>query len=357
MAIEIRLLQSTERELANNFFNEIYNTNRTFENFLWEFVNGPAGKAIYVIAVDTSKPALKIVGIQCAIPLELKGTDGRLILTAKSEDTLVHPDYRGQKLFEKMYELLFKECTTAGIKYIWGFTPALKAFERIGFSAPFSTSQALMVINPIKAFKHLVNLNPKNTVGDKVKILAFCLMSWVRGWKRLLINTSKLVIEEVKVSDKTSVLNTFYPVAPRYFFIHQSDAYLHWRLTLNPFKNNYRNFKVVYNNIPQADVLINQRQEVSYVEQMLFSSQIASNIRLQTVKKTVSMLLESGTPLIRVLCFNNNEEAIRQIDILKKAGFTYLERGNYFVWKSLDPNNTISVGELFLTRLYTQGNI
>src|SRR6478609_6485041 len=115
MPITIRLLQDHEVELANIFFNKVYQTNRPIENFKWEFLNGPFGKAIYTIAVDDSTTThTKIVGIQCAIPIELISSKGKIVLTAKSEDTLVDPSYRGQKIFERMYELLFEECKKAG---------------------------------------------------------------------------------------------------------------------------------------------------------------------------------------------------------------------------------------------------
>lgn len=356
MAIEIRLLQNTELELANNFFNEIYNTNRTFEHFLWEFLNGPAGKAIYVVAVDVHESSFKIVGTQCAIPLELIGPGGDIILTAKSEDTLVHPEYRGQKLFEKMYDLLFEECTKTGIKYIWGFTPALKAFERIGFLAPFSTSQAMMVFKPNSAYRYLVKLNPKNNSVTRFKIFILCLISWLNGFKRLFAAATKLEFKEVPPYNKDSLLQAFNTVNPYLYFIRQHDAYNHWRMKLNPFENIYRNFTISEKNITKADVLVNVRKEVSYIEQLLFSQALSDEHRKQIVKKTIDKLKEANTPLIRVLCFTNNEEALKQVDILKKTGFTYLERGNYFVWKSLDPGNAILTGHIFLTRLFTQGN-
>jgi GNAT superfamily N-acetyltransferase len=182
MAIEIRLLQDDELYFANRFFNETYKTNRSDKDFTWEFLNGPAGKALYVAAIDTAvTDRLKIVGIQCAIPLEMMCNDGTIILTAKSEDTLVDPAYRGQKLFERMYDLLFQASRDRGIKYIWGFTPAVKAFERIGFEIPFQASQALLVKRPLEASKYLSSLNAKNKRLDRLKILLLCFASYLKG--------------------------------------------------------------------------------------------------------------------------------------------------------------------------------
>ena len=57
------------------------------------------------MAIDNSgSENNKIVGIQCAIPLEFTDVKGNVQLSAKSEDTLVDPAYRGQKIFERMYD-------------------------------------------------------------------------------------------------------------------------------------------------------------------------------------------------------------------------------------------------------------
>src|SRR5688572_32102411 len=41
--------------------------------------------------------------------------------------------------------------------------------------------------SPWKAYNHLKNLNSANTVTDKVKIFGLCLLSFLKGLKRLSI--------------------------------------------------------------------------------------------------------------------------------------------------------------------------
>jgi len=180
MAIQMKLLKDEELPLANQFFNDVYKTNRSFETFRWEFIDGPFGKAIYVGAIDDTFPQTKVVGIQCAIPIELISTSGKIVLTAKSEDTLVDPSYRGQKIFEKMYDVLFEESKKAGIKYIWGFTPAEKAFSRIGFDIPFKTQQALAVTQPMNAYRYLASLNTQNKRKQKIQIFGLSALTWMK---------------------------------------------------------------------------------------------------------------------------------------------------------------------------------
>jgi GNAT superfamily N-acetyltransferase len=351
MAIEIRLLKDDESALANNFFNEIYRSHRSMEDFRWEFIDGPKGKAIYVIAVDTDETSfVKVVGIQCAIPLELASVDGKTILTAKSEDTLVHPGYRGQKIFERMYERLFDECRKAGVKYIWGFTPALKAFERLGFEVPFKASQALLVLKPWTAYKHLVSLNPENRIRDKLKIFGLAILSYANSCKRLFIGPTN-GLSETKPADKKSTIKNFYSPSSLHF-LHQDDAYLNWRLIQHPLRDTYKNF--VDANRSEADILVSIRKDVGNVEQIMFASTLSAAEKLKYLRKIVDVFSQHHVSVVRFLAFENNAAMKEQITLLEKLGFVHLRRGNYFVWKSLG-ENTISVASVFFSRLFTQG--
>jgi GNAT superfamily N-acetyltransferase len=352
MAITIRLLQDQEVELANAFFNQVYQTNRSIENFRWEFLNGPFGKALYTIAVDDSITThTKIVGIQCAIPIELIGSKGKNVLTAKSEDTLVDPSYRGQKIFERMYELLFSECKKAGIQYLWGFTPAQKAFERIGFEIPFKAEQALLVFNPFKAYTYLKCLNVQNTVIDKLKIFSLSILSWIKGFRRYFVKLKGNDLLETSILNKNAFFQSCY-TNQEYFTLNETDQYLNWRINQNPFQNAYSNFQLHKNGKVVIDAILNTRKDVAYLEQV-FSIQNETAAMLATLAVKQS---EKAVPLIRALCFSTNIELVSQGDQLIKAGFTYLKRGSYFVWKPLDPSVPISPNQLILNRLFTQGN-
>lgn len=351
MAIEIRLLEESELEIANNFFNTIYKTNRSIDNFKWEFLEGPFGKAIYVIAIDNSKNA-KVIGIQCAIPIELVNPKGEKVLTAKSEDTLVDPEYRGQKIFERMYDLLFLECKKAGIHYIWGFTPAKKAFERIGFDVPFKTEQALLVFKPFKSYRYLKQLNPNNKAIDNIKIFVLSLFSWLKG-KGVRNSRSEFKLNGTSI-EETNTFGQFYK-NENYFTLHLTPTYLNWRLARNPFKNTYQSYSIVRNDNLILSSLINIRESVSYIEQMFYDNEDNAKIALN---KLVLKIKHYNSPLIRVLCFNNNEKMNNQKKLLEKAGFTLLKRGNYFVWKNISEHTNLALKpeQLFITRLFTQGN-
>jgi len=353
MSIVIRLLEPQEYPLANDFFNSTYKTNRTLKDFEWEFQQGPFGPAIYVVAIDAEDTSrVKVVGIQCAIPISLINANGDRILTAKSEDTLVDPAYRGQKIFERMYEMLFDACKKANIKYIWGFTPARKAFERIGFEIPFQSHQALMVMNPRKAYAYLSRLNPQNKGIDKLKIAGLTFLS--RLASRVVPNPPDLELRRSAFYDKQHTLKALAPDKALYF-LDMTTEYLEWRLRRNPFGNNYENYQVLQNGKLVADVIINTRlPRLGYIEQIIFGQGL-SDADKQKIIGAVVRELKYKVDLIRVLCFDSNEALTDQEQLLKRGGFIILKRGGYFVWKELEPTGILPK-DLFLSRLFTQGN-
>jgi hypothetical protein len=355
MAVHVRLLHDSDMEQANFFFNSIYGSNRSIENFYWEFVEGPTGKAIYVIAVDEGKPEGKnIVGIQCAIPIELIDGTGRIVLTAKSEDTLVDPTYRGQKIFERMYDLLFEECKKVGIQFIWGFTPAKKAFERIGFDIPFQSHQGLMVFNPVKAYSYLSRLNPQNKMFERIKIFGLSILSFIKGCKRVIGHSNTIEAVPLALTCKTEVIKTLLPESSM-LFLNMNSEFIDWRIKRNPFGNDYQNFQFHRNGILIADVIVNFRvPSLGYIEQVVFSDAINDTDRGNVIKK-LTVIMKRRVSLIRFICFDFNPALKAQEKLFRECGFVLIKRGSYFVWKNLESDH-VNPNKLFLTRLFMQGN-
>lgn len=140
MPIEFSIATTDELEECNRFYNLQYRRSRTHEQMQWEFERGPHS-SLYAIARDEGR----LVGTQALIPIDLATPFGGA-LSAKSEETLVDPEYRGQGIFENLYEFLLPHARSLGIRVIWGFTPAVKPFIRAGFTVPATTSQVVLPI-------------------------------------------------------------------------------------------------------------------------------------------------------------------------------------------------------------------
>ncbi len=265
MSYTIKVLSESELIQANVLYRIVYGKERSDSYFNWEFLNGPAGKAIYVGAFDGDK----LIGTQAAIPLYFVGPEGKLMLTAKSEDTLLDPDYRGKGLFELMYKLLIVECRKAQIVSIWGFTYAKKPFLKIGFQIPFDSSNGVYVINMLSGFNYLSSLNPNNKFKQRFQIFGLCLWSYLKA----LIHPIKLVDD---VKRKNISYNKFLErelfQETQLSFLNETDNYLNWRIHTNPYSNNYFEL-VIYNSDGEvsASLIYNIFQSrVAYIEQMLF---------------------------------------------------------------------------------------
>jgi hypothetical protein len=93
-----------------------------------------------------------LIGTQGYIPYRGWWKD-RAILTCKSESTLVSPEYRGRKVFDRMYALGFDLCQQAGVDCIWGFTSAEKPFAKVGFDVSGELFQEVVSWSPSKLYR------------------------------------------------------------------------------------------------------------------------------------------------------------------------------------------------------------
>lgn len=124
-----RVSLSQAREFAD-FHNSYYGTKRKGEHWIWQYKTYAPDKAVFATIRDNGT----LIGTQAMMPVYMR-IGGKRILTGKSENTLLLPAYRGKNLMEELYEYAIKLCKEKGFEFIWGFTPAIKAFRKFGFSS------------------------------------------------------------------------------------------------------------------------------------------------------------------------------------------------------------------------------
>ena len=361
--IAISILNKTDIPEVIQFYNRLYKENRDEGKFKWEFFSAPAGKAIYVIAKDANTQ--KIIGTQCAIPIELITDKGEIILTGKSEDTLVDPDYRGLQVFEKMYALLFEKCRENGIRYLWGFTSAKKPFLKLGFTIPFDHSQSLMVIDVLSAYQYLSALNAQNTFISLSKIMSLCVLAKLTSYKRLIIGmkspdkkfTSSLNDKSLMMEDQALIPMLKY----KGFWIKQDSAYLTWRITKNPYHDRICTVYFLMKSKVIANINLNHHKDgVWYLINEAYSDELTEKEKSILFNKAILLLLQkekSSIKLIRTWDFTHNEHGRDEIKLREKSGFVHLDRGISFVWKSLDDKETLNAMDFNLSRMASQGTV
>ncbi len=353
MSYSIRLLADEELNLANLLYHKVYGKHRQTSFFNWEFLEGPAGKAIYVGAFDGDK----LIGTQSAIPIYFSGPDGSKILTAKSEDTLLDPEYRGKGLFDKMYSLLIDECKKAEICAIWGFTYARKPFLKIGFQIPFDSLSGVYVIHPFGSYQYLSSLNKQNQFKEKALITGMCAWSWMKG----LLHTCKRSDTNITsgVFSENTYLESSILRAEDAFMIHEDMDYLNWRIKNNPYPNNYHELLIRNEeNYVMASLTYNMREErIAYIEQLLFHPSLDMHAKMELIRHAIAVIRDSGkADIIRFWGFPGNRTNRTEIELLDKCGFFFVKKGTGFVYLPLG-EKAPDAREILISRLYTQGNI
>ena len=353
--VTYRLATKEDYENINNFHNKIYKKNRTIEQFYWEFHNCPFGKSIYVVACVNNQ----IVGTNCVIPIVLTNAKRELILTGKSEDTLVDPEFRGHNIFNNIYDCLFEECIKNGIKIIWGFTSAKKPFLKVGFQVPFEHIQSLSVNKTIESYKYLTSLNKNNTIIQKLKILGLCILSKLKGLK----NNFKANISDLIIKEKTEIyenINTLIESCskeyPNLFYILQSNDFQKWRVYENPNYYKVHTYSVydTKNSLVALVVLNTHPNGVAYIIQSTFSSNISKNQKHNVIKNITLSMFKKDTTIIRNWHFDTNIINKEEIEIFNKSNYIILKKGIGFVWKDLDSTG-LDPKNFLLSRISTEG--
>lgn len=371
MALEIRLLRDNEHEKVIDFFNNAQSIDhkeqldfRSQEIFDWEFCKGPAGKAIYIVAVDNSETGeSKFVGIQCAIPLLMLTSKGNEILTAKSEDLYIDifgmRKYKGRDILKEIHALLLEECARIGVQYLWGITNMLATHHRLHFEMVAKSNQAILVLKPRAAYSYLSKLNVKNTWKEKLKIVALSFISKAMGLKKCTIS-SKISNYEIidRQFDNASLINHLSPDGSEYATLRQNEAYLKWRMFNNPSGIKYTIRQFVMDKTLYGELVYSKRNGLVFIEQMLFDAGVATITRLAFVKTILSEISVTGAHIVRFNGYEHNALNKSEINILKILGFMIVPRGIWFAIKPVgQPETQISSTQIHLSRLYTQGII
>lgn len=352
--VTYRLAHPSDYENINAFYNRIHQTNRTMEQFVWEFHDAPDGQSIYVIAEDEGK----VVGTNCVIPINLLTSENQIIRSGKSEDTLVDPEYRGQNIFYNIYAFLFEQCKAAEIQVIWGFTSAKKPFSKMGFEIPFDHYQSLAVKHVGKSYSYLSQLNPANTFRDKLKIYGLCVLAkWRKSPNKQLLAPYTCV--EMPITEGVDqLLKANLGQHPGTFLIHQHAQFQEWRLYKNP---NY--FKVhtfgYYDKDQQLIALLvynSHPNGIAFNGQTTFHPDLSQETKVAMLQDATARLFKQGIHLVRNWTFKTNALNKELTELHARAGYYNLDRGIGFVWKRLD-DRPLDPNQFVLSRIATQGVI
>lgn len=336
-------------ERINAFYNKVYHKNRTTSQFNWEFNSSPAGRAIYIIAEYRGA----VVGTQCAIPYYCMTYDNQEILSAKSEDTLVSRDFRGQNIFENMYTLLIEECKKKAIVFLWGFTYAEKPFRKIGFTIPYKAEMGILALRPIKSANYFYSITGSKKTLTYFKILGLTSFSYLKN--------------AFAFSHSRKITLSFGPLAlnaPGFNYLQQEDLFglkldqpfMDYRLYHNPHSSAY---KCVYwreNDELKASLHFNVTADgVGYIIHLYVSSSLSLAEGSAFLRKAIANSDLKDSVTVRFWGFSHNSQNATEVNVLKKARFVFLKRGISFVGLDMNADRPTDYRKFVLSRMASQG--
>ena len=251
--MEIRLIAEGEEELCNEFYNRFHKNNRSIQQWKWEFaLNIYREEPIpYAVIKDDGR----IVGTQALIPIRMIDKEG-IYWTAKSEETLIDPDYRGKGLLEKLYALLFDYARERGFINVWGITSAVKALDRVGFSIPCATKQVIIPFssNIVRVMLEKDPEGKKESIKDRFRIeilRSACVLAQAASSLKFNLNNrrakSDIDIRTMDIPDeRTGELCRRFVRKWGGTTIYRDSEYMRWRIFENPHLKSV--IKAVYHN-------------------------------------------------------------------------------------------------------------
>jgi hypothetical protein len=368
MPLEIRLINDSEYRAAIDFYNNTRNLTgpakkvmRGSDEFCWEFLNGPNRKAVYACAwniEDGKEPVL--IGTQCMIIHRIITTDGKMILAAKGEDTLIEINalrkFKKTDILKELNTLLTDECRNNGVEYLWGFNRLPATYRRLGYKIPFKSFNTVLVLNPVKTYQYLLILRSDHTAWGKLKIATLSGLAYVCSLKRIFIQTRKKGFHvNSEINDNTRLFQrAAYP--DRLFFLVQDQEYLRWRIGDNPYPVKYKFFQLLdRNNTVKAQIICSLNNDVAYIEQTLFAKDLKRKSVNFLLKSMVKSLKNELIFLVRYTGTRNNTLNISEMDLLRNMGFVLTGSGEWFTFKSLSDNSVITPDSIYLSHMYKQG--
>lgn len=366
--LNFRLIKRVDCSACNTFFNAIYGDERTDKQWGWEFDSpNKDAKELPFIVVEKSN---SIVGTQALIPVPMVDRNG-VFLTAKSEETLVSPSMRGYGLFGQMYERLLVEARKQQYVSIWGFTPAIKAFEQAGFISPVSTEQLFL---PLASKSVDIIVPSTNNYGMKRRIERLLLgvgiflpIIWsLLKWSISLFHTF------FKKKDPSLVFSTVgdAPLDTEtlcHSFVNQWGGatimrdryYLKWRIFENPYVN------PIMMTVRREGVLVGwiiyswDKNNVGYVVDLMTSDGVDGHFKIakDLIAKCVTDLKSKGVNAVRAWHVPNHPYADLVRKIYQELGFYHVRRGHPMIYRRVMESDQSSTKKdpWYITRIYTEG--
>jgi len=228
--IALKNLDAAQNVEVINYLNKVLGHQVNEQVWNWEFNTNK--NTVFTLLKDEKK----IIATQSMLPINLS-IDGKTYSTAKSESSYLEADYRGKKLFEKLYAFAIENTVNKGSVAVWGFTPAVKAWKN---NFQFNVHEGLIKYIEVQTKYYSFSTAQKNSNNFFNVLLKYAgkncitIISKVKLHIYLSIKKTINVYDElINKSDLLELYNNLREDNKGLINIEMSEAYFDWRITQN----------------------------------------------------------------------------------------------------------------------------
>jgi GNAT superfamily N-acetyltransferase len=353
--IEFRLATPEDALDVVNFRNSYYGRTRTPGHWLWEYDTLEPKKSVFVFATDRGQ----IIATQGIIPIPLQiGTSS--VLTGKTEDTLCLPPYRGSGIMAKLYEYAVESCMGRGIEFIWGFTNAVKAYQRFGFTC-YPDIQVL--VRPGSIWADIVSGRQRESslwhqIRSVGKLILRSSLTRKGNTNHQMQTQSGYNIKKGRICDKW--LDDLYQRIESghsdIIFTRHDQKYLEWRVREHPFLS-YEEYQVYQGDKLRAYAFVVLSQGTASISDILSEDEDATSLLLHAILRDYA----KSAGRFRFLGNPRGSLAPNIFDQLHRFGFSIDERTSKswtFVLRDLTGGKNRQIFDIhnwYITALWTEG--
>jgi hypothetical protein len=297
------------------------------------------------------------------IPIDLD-VAGDSKLTGKSENTLIDLAYRRGLLFSKLYEYAVNLCAKNGMQFIWGFTTATKALQKVGFTVfPDIISNNIAVLNIPASIRYTWRSNRsfREKTIRSLLLIALGSLSKTRALFTSLnhdeYHDKYIILPRLKSSkDMIEMYRRIRTTHENLITIHMNEQYLSWRIFNNPFIK-YESYYLYEGNDLRAYAFVNvQNRFCAYLTDFTFEHWKPGQKLLSRI------LIDLATNKFAMVAFwaNRANSILRgTISLLRSNGFVSKKEPMDFIMRNLVVAKTdalLNPEDWYINGLWTEGS-
>jgi hypothetical protein len=208
------------------------------------------------------------------------------VLSGKSENTLCLQPYRKSGVMPSLYEYAVKSCTDRGMQFIWGFTSAVKAFERYGFTCYRDIEVLTRLGNTwLEIVSRLQSKNPLwRRICSAGKVLLKFLLLRNRGVIHRIEKRDGYEIRNgrMPVQDLQELLERLKSKHSNFITVKYDNKYLSWRVRDNPFLK-YEEYQIYQGANLRAYAFVVLTNGIASISDLLSEDRYATSLLVHNI--------------------------------------------------------------------------